>query len=820
MALSVQSVLQKVDDTFTADRGTVTHSWAHPFLRVFVKSAHFDGLDDEQRENLFAQLIGVDEPTLAALAARSFVRWTLLGLSESVSEDHRGTSWLSLLDVKSIGRPPSSVSSADNPPRFLHFYGFKGGQGRSSVLAAVASSLANDGWKVLAIDFDAEAPSLDLIFGASTKDVAATVVGLRAGEKARPLGLGVSAKGGEVALLPFRPDAPTYDYDAAALAFELQNYPPVAETIAKHIATLSGTYDVVLIDHRTGLGPVVPVLTHVLAGPVAAFARLDGQSRHARRAFAGLWALAASSGWPGMLVSLGSPDEDVDAFKARTRGEAEDILQGLADAHGGSGDGEPRAADEFIDSWVVWPFDGLMARQANVSALGSHAARAIADIRRLFNLSGLKAPLLLKKSGASDEGNLIVTQALRKLQAPNSPYTLIIGRKGTGKTRLVRALAEAGLGTPLLVPSDFPQGLPGIRAGYLRLKPLMERYKQKPELFWYVLLIAALSGTTDAEQLVARATNVSTDPESIYQQLSDSAATVSERRTYLIDALESTFDHEETFPFVRGLFRALETIDATPELSTALQLRLFVRRDLVERGIQNLEQLEAGRRIDLIWDVQSIFNFALSRIASLPWYREQFPAAVSAIDRQLSTILEGQLAATECEQLMLEIFPRKLSYKNMATLTFLRTYFSDESAGETSFYPRVYLLFLERLAAVAQPKDQRIDGRAIVDAHEIASREFLNEVSQELANATTFDVPTLKRVIDQLNGKRTPFDVDELVASVAESPQLDAKQVRELFNVMRQLGIFEEYPKRPNQWRPGRLFKTALGMRFASGSSG
>ena len=37
-------------------------------------------------------------------------------------------------------------------------------------------------------------------------------------------------------------------------------------------------------------------------------------------------------------------------------------------------------------------------------------------------------------------------------------------------------------------------------------------------------------------------------------------------------------------------------------------------------------------------------------------------------------------------------------------------------------------------------------------------------------------------------------------------------------NVMKQLGIFEEYPKRPNQWRPGRLFKTALGMRFASGA--
>ncbi|HEV7766281.1 MAG TPA: cellulose synthase operon protein YhjQ/BcsQ [Thermoanaerobaculia bacterium] len=734
-----------------------------------------------------------------------------------MTEDQRGTSWLSLLDPKIVERYQLHSSTADEPPRFVHFYGFKGGQGRSSALAAFATALANDGWRVLAIDFDAEAPSLDLIFGASTTDPAATVVGIRAAEQPRPVGLGATPRGGEVTILPFRPDSAAFDYDAAALAFELQNYPPVAEALATQLSTLSKPFDVVLIDHRTGLGPVVPALTRVLPGPVVVFAKMDGQSRHARRAVAGLWAVAASGGWLGVLVSLSPPDEDVEVFRSRTRGEAEDILQGLADAYDGSSDGEPRSAEEFVDNWIVWPFDNVLARNSGIAAMGPPCLNAISNIRRLLNLAETKTPIL-KKSGASDEGNLIVTQALRKLQAPNSPYTLIIGRKGTGKTRLVRALAEAGRGEPLLVPSDFPTGQGGVRAGNLHLKPLIERFRHRPELFWYVLMIAAMQGTTDSEPFLVRAEQVSTNPEEIFRELIKSAAQVSQRRSYLIDALESAFDHEDTFPFVRGLFRALETVDATPELSSAVQLRLFVRRDLVEQGIQNREQLEAGRRIDLVWDVQSIFNFALSRIVSLTWYRVNFPEAVRDIEERLPIILEGQLPVSECEELMLRIFPPKLSYKNMATLTFLRTYFSDDSTGDTSFYPRVYLLFLERLATVAHKSNvQRIDGRAIVQAHETASQEFLNEVSQELANAAAFDVPTLKRIFDQLNGKKTPFDVDELVASIAESVLLDAKQIRELFNVMRQLGVFEEYPKRPNQWRPGRLFKTALRMRFASG---
>ena len=44
------------------------------------------------------------------------------------------------------------------------FYSFKGGVGRSFLLANVATILANWGYRVLCIDFDLEAPGLEHYF--------------------------------------------------------------------------------------------------------------------------------------------------------------------------------------------------------------------------------------------------------------------------------------------------------------------------------------------------------------------------------------------------------------------------------------------------------------------------------------------------------------------------------------------------------------------------------------------------------------------------------------------------------------------------------
>jgi MinD-like ATPase involved in chromosome partitioning or flagellar assembly len=53
--------------------------------------------------------------------------------------------------------------------RIITFYSFKGGVGRSMALANVAVLLANWGYKVLAVDFDLEAPGSENFFARSVE---------------------------------------------------------------------------------------------------------------------------------------------------------------------------------------------------------------------------------------------------------------------------------------------------------------------------------------------------------------------------------------------------------------------------------------------------------------------------------------------------------------------------------------------------------------------------------------------------------------------------------------------------------------------------
>jgi Mrp family chromosome partitioning ATPase len=808
--------LDQVDEIYGA---RVLHTFSHPFLTLSVTDSAFTALDEDQREGHFSNTIGIPVSEVRALCNRGFFRLDLRGDADTHQQSSLGASWIELFrsGFDSLAR---RTAVRDDPAKFLHFYGFKGGQARTTSLCATAFALARDGWRVLAVDFDAEAPSLDLVANASTNDANHTVLGLRMGEVVHPVSLGRTVRGGEFCVLPFRPRSTVFDLDAAALAFEFQVYAPAVDDIADKVAEIAIGYDLVLIDHRTGLGPIAPSIVKRLLGPVVVCARLDRQSEYAVRAVEALWSASAES--RGVLLSFAPPEMSPEQYRKSSASEASALLQALANASGPGEDQEPREWSEFHDHWIVWPFDRSIATKGLTGVAPMELlSPAVHELRRLLNIDAHKQRKQ-KLSGAKDEGDLIVTQALRQLRSPDSPVMLIVGRKGTGKTRLVRQLSEEGIGEPLLVPSDFNTTHGGIRAGDLSLRNLASSARGREESFWYALITGALEcvDTSDA-RLPEAITSAFGDPDLI-GRFRKAAGALASKRTLLIDALESAFDHEQTFPFVQSLFRVLESIDATPDVTRKIQLRLFVRRDLLERGIQNREQFEDGRRLDLFWDVQTILNFVLTRIAALPWYSEVGRELVAQINRRNDELREGQVSSEDCEDLLLKLFPKSIQYKNIKTTTFLRTYFSDEGR-EPSFYPRVYLVFLQEIAKQHEKvsmKAGRLDGKVIVKAHDAASASFLQEVSQELSLAVPFSQTVISAILDGLVGKTTPFSPDALARSIAGAgtKTLNAGDVRRVFDVMKQLGVFEDHPKRLNTWRAGRLFKTGLKMRFAAGN--
>ena len=333
------------------------------------------------------------------------------------------------------------------------------------------------------------------------------------------------------------------------------------------------------------------------------------------------------------------------------------------------------------------------------------------------------------------------------------------------------------------------------------------------------------------------------------------AARQATRRVFLFDGLEVAFRPHEIFSFINALFRVLLTIQTDPRLSERLDFRLFLRADLAEMGFQNLEQQIHGQVIYLHWDIQTIFNFVLSRMQSRVWYREQFPGAIAKIDKQETRIVNGALDIRTCEEILLEVFPSHMPRHNLQTTTFLRTYFTDSAStagplatgggnGErATFYPRVYDRFLEVIAeartndmyrrrysedqfehglsASSPSARRRVHPSLLVFAHEEAARDYLDQVRQELLYAIDLDEnldtnrENIEALLKAFAGESSPFKPDTLASALGAQTGLDAHRVRAAMNKMKAIGMFEDRPKYPDEWRVGRLFKSSLRMKYA-----
>lgn len=812
-----QELLDRLSAQF---EGSFERRFAFPFTYVSVVSSELPA-GDAEREEFVAEQVGLDVPTLRALCNRLFIRIEPRRPDEPDERPvNRGEFWMRALQA------PSNPAVSTQVPA-VHFYGFKGGQTRSTLLAFLSMALALDGWRVLAVDMDAEAPSLDVIYGVSATDMASTVIGLRAGLPAQPVRAFTPPSGnGYTDLLPLRPLGALYDLDAAALTMELSIHPQGQQGIIDALLPIASGYDIVLVDHRTGLAPTVLPWIAGLPGPVVVFARMDGQWRGAQRHLLPLWRGHVDQ--PGLLVSAIPPEVDETTFIREEQDQATELIEELATVYRTRDAAEDEIdASDLLDHWVLWPYDPALIRAPvpEPGAVGGPVQARIADIRRLLDLTGRKAHESigpkLDPSGSRDEGHLIQTKALRQLSTPNNPYTFILGRKGTGKTRLVRALTYSNLGEPLLVASDFPEEAGGLVRDTL-LDQVADGHDQ-PEAFWWLLIAVALQGdTSDRAALRRRLQELHRGTKDPIDQARSAAAALTKARVFFIDGLETSFSRERTFPFLGALFRVIAAIEADPDFRDRVRVKIFVRTDLAQRGFENFEQQSHGRRLELAWDTQSILNFALSRIERLRWFDENFPDATQEVRGRLDELKEGAVSTEGCDRFLMRYFPHRLGHANINTTTFLRTWFSDDPKAETSFYPRVYDGFLRFIAEKdkrssylgPELENERLAQSLIYYAHSRSTEDFLQQVKSELLNIVDLTESQLTDLLDAMKGTITPFVLEKRVKELAQHTGLMPPQVRQAMERMKRLGIFEDRPKFPGQWRVGRLFKSSLKMIY------
>lgn len=835
--------------------------YVHPSLYLIITDDRFSGLNDEERTSLFFSALGFREQDYSFLLSSSNVILSLVSEEERMGElsfldgSENARHWIEFLATTQA----TELSDTPGAQKIIHFYGFKGGQGRSTVLSMLARASAEDGYRVLVVDADIEAPSLPSQFGVRLDTLESSLLGcVQFGLEPAPQQVFVSrTTSGSIDLLACKPSGPEYDLDLAIFALNTALDPARLERAFKRILASSLSYDLVLVDHRSGISSSVLPLVSAFPGPTVICVRLDEQSDEADEYVRVL--LGRNPHSPGLFVSFSlDPEDTSEKMRSRSGARIESLLDILASsiAVGSDGGVEDESVELTPDAlqpyWIPWFHDrSFMTRPApNVQDILSVNKEALSKIRDVIGFSGpqrgatrasttINGPRALTNSGSTDEGILIETDALRKLRAPNSNYRYIFGRKGTGKTRLVRALVEENLGTTILSAEDDGIGGSISSADPLFLDIAAFLFKNDaPDKLWWIALDCALSapGTSVTDSLQNWLTDLTTLGVSSIRtsDIARRLQLLEEPRVFLIDGVETAFTSVQMPVFVQGLFRFLGVIQANAQIANKVIIRLFLRTDLVQFGSENVEQQVDGRSLTLSWDTQSILNFALSRIAALPWFRKNFETTVKQIESKANLLSEGEVPSDECGEILLQVFPTNFRRNNLLTLTFLKTYFSEGEGDTASFYPRIYDAFLRGIdrpnligpSAVRLPQieDGHVGQQLIVKAHDYASEQYLQQVAAELRNLVRLsdDVKENARRVEVLlpmfRGLPTPFKVSECLQAVhlrlSAEFNVDRDAVKSALDEMKRVGIFEDRPGYGGWWRAGRLFKNALGMKY------
>jgi hypothetical protein len=857
----LRTILDKIREHYRS----IEIRYLHPSLYIICVDDTLINKDLEERHAAFCERIGIGRQELEAAFAVSSIMLHVITKAERMQEFDfldtapAGHHWIEFLAGARQSKPTVP------PPAFpvIHFYGYKGGQARSTVLAMLSKALADDGHMVLAIDADIEAPSLQAQLDAKVTKAESTLLGCvqyGLAPSPQPVYLPKGTSQGRVDLIACRPSDSAYDLDLATFALHSALSPSTLQAAFGRILSLTSSYDVALVDHRSGIASSVLPLAAAFAGSVIICVRLDEQSDEADAYFQVL--LQQNPDKPGLFLSFSlDPDDTSEKLLGRNRPRVDSLLEILADAiRSGAadtdGEGESTvSADDLVGFWVSWFHDRsfLVKSGPMVEGISTDNRLALARIRERIGLQGSKAPRQIfqgqpiQRSGArqltnngnTDQGLLIQTEALRRLTTANSPYTYILGRKGTGKTRLVRTLVEQQRGTPLLVADDFPDPS-AIVSSDLVLKDLADLLfaQHAGEKLWWVLLdsVSHESGRPARQMLQAWLETVKNGSSSMISA-NDIATRIknrSQNHVYLIDGVETAFNSNQMNIFVEGLFRFLNSAQSDAQLAQKLTVRLFIRTDLVRFAVENVEQQVEGRSLRLSWDTQSILNFALSRICDLDWFRSNFRDTATKLDAALARLEQGAVPESECNDVLLEIFPSKLRRNNLYTLTFLKDYFSEGVGDSASFYPRIYDTFLRSIAdpslmgvattRVTQIGDGRVAQPLIIAAHDYASKEYLTQVAAELKNLLRLSTnPSdnqvrVERLLEAFGGLATPFQLEQCLPQVhgklSDSFEISREDVRDAMQQMKRVGIFEDRPGYPGWWRAGRLFKNALGMKY------
>lgn len=813
---------------------SLSYGFAFPYVQVGLHHAAFANIEDEDRESLVASWLKVDVATLRKTAVNGLLTLHWLSPQEKLPFGNRGDHWL-------YGRLRNpEMLATQSGPAVRHFFGYKGGQARSTVMALTARALADAGLKILMIDADLEAPTLPQLWHKAATRAASTLLGLHQDINAEPIAIpchtSSANKTGKADLIAARLSDKEHDWDYDAFTVRALLDPNITIGLGKRLLKFAfdKSYDAILVDQRTGASPATLNWYHSMPGSCCVFARLDDQWESGIRFYKTLFDISPEANHA--IVSFKPDDENPDTFRSRNAREIQQLNDIAIQATLAKIPDSEDSDDVDIERWVMWPYDQSFrtSRLPAAHDLGSSTKDTLERLISLLEL--LPTPQLpdypitnsninrnTNLSGNTDQDYLIQVPVLRDLLVKNNSICYIFGRKGTGKSRLFRTLVDSSEGEPLVADVDFPSDR-GLRSGDVRD---ITKSHTNTEDFWWSLLDAALaSGCRRSSLKQALSTPLVSSPKTNCQTR---LASTRERHTYLLDGLETAFPGNQIQGYITALFEVMRIIQSDSDFREKVEIKLFLRSDLKPSGsVQNLEQQLEGRTRHLSWDLQSILNFMLSRVSSLEYFRQNFETITLLIEDRTDDLKAGQVSTEDAFNLLLPMFPAKVTRVNATMRTFFTLHFADSVNGEERYYPRFIQHFLKSIdeagrmqSGMENPfrdvpiRDGKISSALVQFAHDQASKQFLEEVKQEMNFLLDLPAETIEKILDGFSGQQTPFNLESMISSLEHRSGLSQEGVKRVMERLMSLGIFELRPRSDSrEWRVGRLFKAALKMKL------
>ena len=748
-----KDVIQKLKELRKGNTLDYKLCYRFPDSYIVVTNTDFKSDEEDENELKLCNLLGIELDILRKLANQSMVLFECLSKEEfdNYDEVDRGTHWSELLIEEELDLKPKEIKADDI--KVVHFYGYKGGQGRSSVLAQLASSLMNDGWKVLVIDSDLEAPSLDIIFDKQLK-LEDSLLGIYLKEDVKPFFCDEVYGKGSLHMIGAKPDQNDWDIEYASLTLQASVNPSIIEYLANYIKKINEKekFDIILIDHRSGLSLSPVVWQKYLNGPFMIFSKMDNQWKHFKTFFKRLIRSSHIEPYAGIISLMpylesktSRENEDIESQKQKYKDILLDALKEKPEFID-SGDGD---MDKYI---YRWPYQTQYSENLlpDIKTLSKDSQDCIRGLRTSLNIHHTKVVEYKRSSsGILDMRSLIVTRELANLINPESPVNYIFGRKGTGKTRIFSELIKSKKVKPLLASNDFfseqvkrkETSLEGVNTKIIDslLQTLNENKKifpkptdEDPEPeptakiltnFWWCILYFALETMRDkngflksdviVEKLAKNLNYENLKKEQYKERILEffKANKSTTKIIFAIDGLEETFHTRYIKGYVNTLQEVMEHVATIPELYRFLGIKLFLRSDLIMRSYQNFDQL-GNRKVELKWNKQSIFNFLVSSILFRRNLNdsghEKFNQFLKqnlemhykkeTLDQYEEKVKTAELSVSDCIEFLEKIFDSKLGAGNAYLETFFTQFFTDSEKTNAQYYPRVYDFLLDTLA--------------------------------------------------------------------------------------------------------------------------